>query len=198
MANETSVITISKLDAASRQLQTAISLWFTSDDPVSVHALAFAAYEVLHTISKKRNSYRRDLLFNSDLIKDEYRADFNKAVKKHAYFFKHADRDPEGVIDFNPKINEWLIIFGITARLLCGEIRSPEVSAFLWWISIQRPELLTESGHKMVRDHLPIDTLKSLRRRSKTDFFEGFRDAKYLARKYNVAPPRGYPIGAIG
>ncbi len=84
MANETSVITISKLDAASRQLQTAISLWFTSDDPVSVHALAFAAYEVLHTISKKRNSYRRDLLFDSDLIKDEYRADFNKAVKKHA------------------------------------------------------------------------------------------------------------------
>jgi hypothetical protein len=190
MASESSIIRVSKLDAACRQLRTAITLWFTDGDPVSVHALTFAAYEVVHTVSKKRHRYRRDLLFDSALIKEEYRADFNKRVKQHAYFFKHADRDPEGVIDFNPKINEWLILFAITGRVLCGETQSREESAFLWWIQLHSPELLTKEGHEMVARHLSAETIQSIRRMSKTDFFEGFRDAEYLVRKYNV-PARG-------
>jgi len=39
---------ISKLDAAKRQLETAIRLYFNEADPVSVHTLAGAA----HTISE--------------------------------------------------------------------------------------------------------------------------------------------------
>lgn len=161
-------------------------LWFLDGDPVSVHALVFAAYEVLHTISKKRNPYRRDLLFDSDLIRDEYRSDFNKAIKKHAYFFKHADRDPEGVIDFTVETNEWYMLFAVTARQLCGEGQSQEESTFLWWIQIHRPELLTEFGRKVVADYVPVNTLESIRRMSKRDFFEGFRDAEYLVKKYNA------------
>jgi|SRR5271166_6982401 len=93
MTNTALVIKVGKLDAAQRQLQTAISLWFTGGDPVSIHSLAFAAYEVIHTISKRLNPYRRDLLFDSLLIKDEYRSEFNITLKKHASFFKHANRD---------------------------------------------------------------------------------------------------------
>jgi hypothetical protein len=66
-------IIVSKLDAARRQLQTAIQLWFEERDPVAIHALAYAAYEIIHAISKRRNPNRRDLLFDSDLVKDEYR-----------------------------------------------------------------------------------------------------------------------------
>jgi hypothetical protein len=105
MTTETSVVSVSKLEAAQAQLRTAITLWFTEGDPISTHALAFAAYEVVHVFSKKRNPFRRDLLFDTDLIKDEYRNEFNKRVKRHAYFFKHADRTPDAVIDFNPEIN---------------------------------------------------------------------------------------------
>jgi hypothetical protein len=45
---------LTKLDVARRQLQTAITLWFTDGDPVSIHTLAFAAYEIIHVISKKQ------------------------------------------------------------------------------------------------------------------------------------------------
>jgi hypothetical protein len=71
MMVESTTIIITKLDAARRHLATAIRLWFQNEDVVSIHTLAFAAYEVIHVISKKRNQYRRDLLFDSDWIKDE-------------------------------------------------------------------------------------------------------------------------------
>lgn len=138
MTEQSSVIRVSKLEAAHRQLRTAITLWFTDGDPVSVHALVFAAYEVLHTISKKRNPSRRDLLWDSYLVKEEYRSEFNKRIKQHAYFFKHADRDPEGAIDFNTETNEWYMIFAVVARQLCGEMQSQEESTFLWWLQIDR------------------------------------------------------------
>ena len=93
MDTEAKTITISKLDAARRQLRTAMTLWFGEGDPVSIHTLANAAYEVIHVISKKRNKYRHDLLFDSDLIKDEYRGEFNKLIKKPGNFFKHAKDD---------------------------------------------------------------------------------------------------------
>jgi hypothetical protein len=48
-------ITVKKLDAAKRQLQIAIRPWFEDADPVSIHTLAFAAYEIAHVVSKKRN-----------------------------------------------------------------------------------------------------------------------------------------------
>jgi hypothetical protein len=58
-ATKTTTLTIGKLDAARRQLSTAITLWFGSDDPVSIHTLAHAAYEIIHTVSRKRNPDRR-------------------------------------------------------------------------------------------------------------------------------------------
>jgi hypothetical protein len=101
MADNTK-ITVAKLDAAKRQLRTAIRLWFEGGDPVSIHTLAFAAYEIAHVVSKKRDQFRRDLIFDSYKIKDEYRAAWNKGIKKHATFFKHAEKDWGASIEFSP------------------------------------------------------------------------------------------------
>ena len=38
---------ISKLDAAKRQLEMAIKLYFNDDDPISIHTLASASEEIL-------------------------------------------------------------------------------------------------------------------------------------------------------
>jgi hypothetical protein len=87
MTNRTK-ITVTKIDAAKRQLRTAIRLWFEDGDPVSIHALAFAAYEIAHVVSKKRNRARRELIFDTLMVKDGYRADWDKNIKKHANFFQ--------------------------------------------------------------------------------------------------------------
>jgi hypothetical protein len=79
------------VEAAQRQLRTAITLWFDDGDAVSVHTLAFAAYEIFHAVSEHRDPYRRDLLFDTFLIKDEFRRDWNKLVRREANFFKHTE-----------------------------------------------------------------------------------------------------------
>jgi hypothetical protein len=175
-----SEIRISKLDAARRQLRTAITLWFTDGDPVSVHALAFAAYEIFHTVSKKRDPFRRDLLLDSDMIKDEYRRDWEKLVKKNVVFFKHADRDSDAVIDFDPTLNEFFILYATVGRQLCGESQSEEESHFGWWFHINRPELLTDRGREFVANHIPSDVAEYTRKMNKREFFEALRDARTL------------------
>ncbi|HEX3936231.1 MAG TPA: hypothetical protein VHX43_01905 [Xanthobacteraceae bacterium] len=189
-------LTISKVDAAHRQLRTAITLWFAESDPVSTHTLVFAAYEVLHTVSKKRTPSRRDLLFDSDRIKDEYRSEFNKIIKKPAYFFKHADREPEGIINFDPNINVPFILFATIARYYCNIQESQEESTFLWWLRINRPQLNTELGGKEIANLFPVKTLESIRRMPKRDFFEGFRDTKYLRRRFDALAASHF-IGVI-
>lgn len=44
---------VAKLDAAKRQLETAIRLYFASADPVSIHTLTAAAYQLLLDLNKK-------------------------------------------------------------------------------------------------------------------------------------------------
>lgn len=181
-------IRIGKLDAARRQLRTAISLWFNEGDPVAIHSLAFAAYEILHFISEKRDPNRRDLLFDTALVKDEYRRDWNQRVRRDANFFKHADRDGDSVIDFDPVSTEMFILFAITGRELCGEQASDEEQAFNWWLHIHRTDRLTERGKKVVADTFPVDALAQLRTVSKSEFFEAFLQARIIASRSRALP----------
>jgi hypothetical protein len=173
-----SVLRISKVDGARRQLRTAITLWFTDGDPVAVHALAFAAYEILHTVSKKRDPYRRDLLFDTDWIKDEYIGDWNKLIRKNANFFKHADRHPDAITELDPGMNEWFILYAIMARQLCGEGQSQEESDFMWWFHVHRTKYLTDAGRQMLTDRWPANIIEFGRTLSKSKFYELLRDAR--------------------
>jgi hypothetical protein len=183
MSDEAS-IRVSKISGAHRQLKTAITLWGRDDDPVAVHTLAVAAYEVFHFVSKKRDPNRRDLLFDTDWIKDEYRRDWVALIKKSANFFKHADRDPDAILDFDPGMNEWYILYATAARQLCGEAQSQEESDFMWWFTLNRPQFLTDEGRKMLADRWPSDVIEYGRGLTKKQFFEAVRNARYqLASK---------------
>jgi hypothetical protein len=179
-------IKVGKLEAALRQLQTAITLWFNDGDPVATHTLAFAAYEIIHVISKKRNPNRGDLLFDSMLINDEYRDQFNLGIKKHANFFKHANKDGEAEVEFSPLLAEVFIFYAIAGREFCGEPSSIEESAFVWWIQIHKPDFLTKNGRKLVADLIPtgLDYIRSL---SKRDFFHTFCEARRI-RANSILP----------
>ena len=74
---------ISKIDAARRQLDCAIELWFFDKDEISIHTLAAAAYQIIHDL-KVHKGIVRDLLYDSAMIKDEYRND--RAIPKADFF----------------------------------------------------------------------------------------------------------------
>ena len=142
-------ITVTKLDAARRQLRTAIRLWFNDGDPVAIHTLAYAAYEIIHVVSKKRNRTRL-LVFDSPMIKNEYRSAWNKKIKEHANFFKHANIDPDGSIAFVPALSILFLTAATAGIRLLSERPSIEEFAFVTWFFYHRPDWLNPRFRKVV------------------------------------------------
>jgi hypothetical protein len=94
---------ISKLDAAKRQLEAAITLYFNSGDWVSIHALSGAAYMIIRDV----NEHRCDELMLKDLwqyLDTPEAREFKKRSNWAENFLKHADRDPDGIYELDP---EW-------------------------------------------------------------------------------------------
>jgi hypothetical protein len=169
---------VSKLDAARRQLRTAIRLWFSDGDPVAVHTLAFAAYEILHAVSKARNPGRDPLLFDSKSIKEEKRSEFNQMLKKWAYFFKHGDREPHGVIEFNSGLSEFFILYAVIGIQYCGESLGNEELAFLLWTQIHAPDALQSRDGKRLIDSAPANIIPQARAIPKHEFLEVYKMAQ--------------------
>lgn len=100
-------IHVSKLDAAKRQIETALRLYFSSGDPVSIHTLIAAAYNVIRDINRKRGG---DKLYAKEGLLDYVRKGQEKKVwrliNKAENFFKHADHDHNDTIDFDPVQSE--------------------------------------------------------------------------------------------
>jgi hypothetical protein len=156
---------ITKLDAAQRQLRTALRLWFCDGDSVSIHTLIAAAHEIIHRLY--RNKGLVNLVFDSDLIKDEYRGQVAKKFKEAPSFFKHADRDSDATISFNPEVNDVLPLFLIQALVDMGEPLGLEEVAFTYWLNIHEPQLFMSKEYR-----IPVDVLKQVEGIKKKQFLK--------------------------
>ena len=105
-------IKLNKLDVALRQLREAIHLFFEERDCVSIHTLAMASYQILYDIAKKNNI--EDLMYDSIVIRDEYRRLAKQYLNKSKNFFKHAEKDTNKRHDFAPVTNEYSLLYTIT------------------------------------------------------------------------------------
>ncbi len=102
------LIIVDKLEAARRQLETAIRLYFQSDDEVSIHTLAAAAYTVLRDINERRGGglMLKDL---RKLLGDDLARVFKRYINSPDNFLKHADKDPDHVTELDPRWTEVLL-----------------------------------------------------------------------------------------
>ncbi|MCC8983846.1 hypothetical protein [Bradyrhizobium acaciae] len=57
-------------------------MWFYDENWVSAHALAYAAYEIAHVVSKAKDPKRHGLLLDSGYIKSGTHAEFNRKLKE--------------------------------------------------------------------------------------------------------------------
>jgi hypothetical protein len=160
---------VTKLEAARRQLRVAIFLWFQDADEVAVHTLAGAAHQIIHDINQKKGG--PDLLFDSSIFKDEHRKEAVRWLKRDANFFKHADNDPDGVTEFVPKLTEVFIIMSLGGIEVLGLKFDPVEAAFNHWYLIRHPEFLTEKGLSQ-REHLSqVGALGGIEQLSARQFF---------------------------
>jgi hypothetical protein len=123
-------IKIPKLDAARRQLDTAIALFFQSADPVCIHTLACAAYDVIDNVNQSRGR-------TETFVKRRYPRQPGKmsvaAINSAQNFFKHADRDPEGELEFFTEMTEPIMADACRTYMdMTGESVAI-FHCFLWW-----------------------------------------------------------------
>lgn len=127
-------LTISKLDAARRQLETAIQLYFHQGEPVSIRTLVSAAYSIIRDINKIRGGKKmviQELFF--EYVKPEMHEEVRKLQRKAENFFKHANKDPDAILEFSPAESELLIWDACTKyRELTAE-QPPLFQVFRGW-----------------------------------------------------------------
>jgi hypothetical protein len=163
---------IDKLNAARRQLNTAIYLWFNHGDAVSIHTLACSAHQIVHDINRKRGG--RDLLYDSLIFKDEYRKEAINYLKQDYNFFKHANKDPSATLEFDPITTELFIIFTSLGLEILGQRPDEVRGAFIIYFSLRNPHLLTEKGKAKFIDKVPEEKRKRVLSMPKEQFFEAY------------------------
>ena len=135
-------LTISKLDAAKRQLETAIRLYFHQGDPVSIHTLVSAAYNIIRDVNAKRGGPKmvmKEQLFN--YVKPEMHVEFHNLLHKAENFFKHANRDHDASLEFSPSESELLIFDACTKYWELSGEQPPLFQIFRGWFMAVREEL---------------------------------------------------------
>jgi hypothetical protein len=150
---------ITKTDAAERQLNTAIRLFFENRDHLSSYALAVASREVTDDVIQSRYSelYQRELARVGDpqkvrlsyreemkiRVKPEFYKDFQRLDRKWQNFLKHADWHPDDEIEpIKTKHLALVILTAIQNYTLLTQHWTIEMQTFFVWIAVAEPQLI--------------------------------------------------------
>ncbi|MES9898765.1 MAG: hypothetical protein ABW148_07060 [Sedimenticola sp.] len=128
---------ITKIEAAQRQLVTAIELFFRNGDPVSIHSLATNAWEVIDALCTN---------YGVDSVSDDTRGHivgskdlkFDYINSPYRNFFKHSDRDPNSVLEgFNDEKNDSIIFLGVEDYIRLRKTSPIELQVYqLWYLAL--------------------------------------------------------------
>lgn len=132
---------VTQIEAAKRQLATAIALYFEDRDPVSVHTLVMAAGEIIDRLcaSAGRASWRSDLLARAEAV--GRRKEISDALNGPRNFFKHGSDSTNILTDFSDERNLVAIIVAADGLRLLGEL-TVETKTFGAWLAVVDPDLL--------------------------------------------------------
>jgi hypothetical protein len=133
---------LSKVEAATQQLRTAISLYFQDADSISVLTLAAAAHDVLRDILIHRDGPQSVLYVPEAKSPPEGLSLITKMVKEAQNFFKHANRDAKGVLTFNPDWTDFLLYEAIWMYIKVAGKVNREHAIFLMWITSKYPTVV--------------------------------------------------------
>jgi hypothetical protein len=167
--------TITKIEAARRQLRMAIELWFADADPVPTHTLARAAYQIIHDLNRKQTG--SELLL--DGVKPERKSAVRAMLNEPSDFMKHADRGKVGAlksISFDPELSRGFIVGAVTGLRDLQQDLAEEEMAFELWHHFHHPQLVSEAGRQLFKNSFDVKAADALRSLSKDQFFKRVRD----------------------
>lgn len=168
---------ISKLDAAKRQLEMAIKLYFKDWDPVCIHTLVGAAHEVLMNLANREDKtslIKQEML---KVVKPESRWEALTVLNSAKNFFKHADRDAKETIEFKPAANDWILWDSVLMYQRMVWSHTEVTQAFNLWFMLHNPSIFPTISEKLIP---MIETLKSSWLDNKEEFFKLIMEVGFI------------------
>jgi hypothetical protein len=138
--------TVEKLDAAKRQLTAAIRLFFDHADPIAIHTLAAAAYQILYDLSKGRSVV--GIVKGNPNVRKDKKAEWERILNQAQNFFKHADRDPLGKFDFKPEMTRFFLFDAVSLYTQMTNQPFLEGTVYLSWFTVKYDHFLVAGDFK--------------------------------------------------
>ena len=158
---------VTKIDAARRQLDSAIGLFFSQGDPIAVATLAYNALEISATLARQSGAFDWTTFEDVAQSLGTTGAEARRIVHHPRNFFKHADRDQDDVLpswtdnDIEHLLALTVIQFGEVAE------RSAEMWSALIWYYATHPDVKAPSGgglEELVNEFSYLATLERAER----------------------------------
>jgi hypothetical protein len=186
---------VSKIEAAQRQLDTAIELYLHEFDLLSVHTLAWAAFSILVSYDKATNA--------GGVWAKHIRDNPSEDARKMANFLKHADRDPlEHLGELTDEYTHHLLLEGCKLYFELTDARTRPIDVFYCYdISLDGEAQDRELDREDRSGKVPTDEEIAEEERL---HFESKKKLLGVARHFLTAedsawsncPPRNYDIGS--
>ena len=133
-------IRITKIQAAQRQIDAGIRMFFRNDDPVAIHTVAMAGVQILRDLAKKR-SLEHTI---DSVIRPGKEKEFWGALKSFSNFCKHATRDPNDTSSsFREDVNESVLLIAATYYKCFGRQWTKEMQVLGVWYMTLHPDVLS-------------------------------------------------------
>ena len=165
------LVRLTKLEAARREVESAIWLWFVGDDHVSVYALTAAAHRLLVELAAVRKTGAWP--YSTAYLP---RAKRRRAVSSDAVtFFKYAKKDD--TCELSEQWTESYLFDAVMAYSSLTDDRAPSVlmSTFVLRFAVHRQDLFVPDAFSLLERRVSKTfNLERLEQLSKIDFLKEF------------------------
>jgi len=143
-------IQINKLEAARRQMETAIRLYFVEGDTVSIHTLVSAAYQILSDINRKQGGTPMLKEKLPTWVRQDATTEAKRRLSEAANYFKHAERDHKVVLSFNPGQTELFLFDACVKYKELTNETIPDLFVYQAWFAIKNASLTKDIAIKQL------------------------------------------------
>jgi len=171
-----------KVDAARCQTDVAIQLLFAGKNEFSVITLASAAFRTLRDLAEANGNCKWHESIKK-IIRPGKEKEFWKAVNSSANFLKHADKDPDDLLEIDCRAVDLCLSACCTYYYSLGYEPTDEMKVLSAFVIIMYPDLLVEdSARDLITSNEVMASIRNLTREESLSLCKDALKTKLLGK----------------